>query len=207
MTDKETRQYIWMDKYRRGIAVSTIAREHQVSAQYIYRTLAKLCGAQWGDEQLQHNMARPGAQERLHRREVIQRMALDGHSLEEIVEATSATVRLVLRTISPSARRHMTRYQSIIFDYEQGMLQKDVAAKYAIGQSTVSSIINRYRGLRSPKTRRNREIIRARRSGATIKHLAQQHGLTERRIQAIIATGKWEEREVREVREGHDAAN
>lgn len=193
--DVDTQQYIWMDKYRRGIAVSTIAREHNVTSQYIYRKLAHLCGKQWEEERLNHNMARPGAQERFERREVIQAMAKRGATWEEIAQATGATIRLIKRTLSPEVTKHIERYRSIIMDYESGMLQKDVAAKYRIGQSTVSSIIGRYRGTRSSYTMRNREIIRARRNGATLKELSQRYQLTERRIRYIVAVNKQEERD------------
>ena len=193
--DVEYQQYIWMDKYRRGIAVSTIAREHDVTSQYIYRRLAKLSGRQWEEERLNHNMSRPGAQERITRRETIHAMAEKGATWDEIAQATGATFRLIKRTLTPSITRHMERYRAIIRDYESGMLQKEVAEKYSLGQSTVSSIISRYKGTRSSFTMRNREIIRKRRSGVSIKDLAHHYNLTERRIQYIISVNKQEERD------------
>jgi len=189
--DIETQQYIWMDKYRRGIAVERIAREHDVTSQYIYRRLQKLCGKQWEEERLQHNMARPGSQERLERRVMIHDMARRGCTWTEIAQATGATIRTIRRTLSDKITKHLTRYQSIIVDYESGMTQKEIAHHYNLGQSTVSSIINRFRGVRSTKTARNIAIIRSRSQGMTIKELALHHGLTEQRIRHIIATNKW----------------
>ena len=126
---------------------------------------------------------------------MIQTMAKTGATWEEIAQATGATIRLIKRTLSPEVTKHIERYRSIIMDYESGMLQKDVAAKYRIGQSTVSSIIGRYRGTRSSYTMRNREIIRARRNGTTLKELSKRYQLTERRIRYIVAVNKQEERD------------